>query len=96
MEIRNVDGVRVDPYGNPVTRKSPATSIATTRLRIRLIRVTDLRWSGQGNPAATDETGERDYGSMDSFEVQEGVFTLVGDFGTIEARSVVSPQVVLL
>ena len=62
---------------------------------IRIVSVSELRWDGQGGPAALDATGDRDYGAINSFERQDGVLRLTGDFGRVEARSAAAPEVVL-
>lgn len=54
---------------------------------IRFAKVTDLTWTGRGDPPARDATGELDFGSFYEFEVGDGTYTISGDFGRIEATS---------
>ena len=54
-----------------------------------------MRWDGQGRVAAVDAAGERDYGSIDTFDHDGNGYTLTGDFGRIEAVADGLPEVVL-
>lgn len=51
---------------------------------VRFGGVQRLVWDRQGNPPATDATGEIDYGHINSLEWQEGTFRLEGDWGRME------------
>lgn len=51
---------------------------------LRFDGVTQLRWTGQGNPPATDASGERDYGHIDSFDWEPGVYVLHGSWGHLD------------
>lgn len=57
------------------------------RGRIRFERVTAMSWTRGRAAPATDATGEQDLGSFDEFEVADEVYTIAGDFGTIEVVS---------
>ncbi|MCC2334862.1 hypothetical protein [Cellulomonas wangsupingiae] len=51
---------------------------------LRFLDVRSLSWTHQGEISpATDATGERDYGSIDSWEQSTDTHTLIGDFGHI-------------
>jgi hypothetical protein len=55
--------------------------------RIVFPAVERLSWEGQGRPPAVDESGERDYGGIDSFEVDPPRYRLSGDFGRLVVDS---------
>ncbi|MDP9026588.1 MAG: hypothetical protein M3N46_03405 [Actinomycetota bacterium] len=52
--------------------------------------VTNLEWTRQGDPPATDANGTVDWGHIDSMSYDDQLFQLHGDWGHIEvtARSV--------
>jgi hypothetical protein len=52
--------------------------------RLRLVAVQRLLWDEQGARPATDATGERDYGHIDSFEWEHAQSVLSGDWGRME------------
>ena len=56
--------------------------------------VTDLEWTGQGAPPATDASGEIDYGHIDTMTWDSGLFELQGDWGAMRVWAA-SAQVVL-
>jgi hypothetical protein len=45
--------------------------------------VTDLEWTGQGRPPATDASGEIDYGQIDAMTWDVGQFELEGSWGAM-------------
>jgi hypothetical protein len=45
--------------------------------------VTDLEWTGQGSPPATDASGEIDYGQIDAMTWDVGRFELEGGWGAM-------------
>lgn len=53
------------------------------RGEIKFEGVSVLHWDGQGLPPARDASGEFDYGGIDSFGVDHGVYHIVGNFGEI-------------
>ncbi|MFD5079376.1 hypothetical protein [Streptomyces sp. NPDC058371] len=57
------------------------------RGRLEFSQVVDLHWVGQGTPPAKDATGELDYGSIDSFEVDGDLYVMTGDFGRISVTA---------
>ncbi|WP_066043800.1 hypothetical protein [Herbiconiux solani] len=50
---------------------------------IRFAGVTAVTWRNMGRPAATDASGAKDWGHIDSLEWDETSFTLEGDFGAM-------------
>jgi hypothetical protein len=54
-----------------------------------------VAWSEIGAPPATDATGGLDFGHIDVFTIDDGVFALVGDFGELEIVSSREPVVTL-
>ncbi len=54
---------------------------------LRFDGVTELEWIGQGAPPATDATGEIDYGHIDTMTLEDGVYALGGDWGSMKVRS---------
>ena len=63
---------------------------------IRFEAVSELRWTDQGQPPASDRRGAVDFGCVDIFERRDDSYRLVGDFGSIEIRSPRLPQLNLL
>ncbi|GAA0638075.1 hypothetical protein GCM10009547_48080 [Sporichthya brevicatena] len=53
------------------------------RGRLSFASVSELYWTAQGAPAATDTSGQEDYGSIDTLEFEESRYSLIGDFGRI-------------
>ena len=53
------------------------------RALLEFSQVRNLSWSGQGAVPAVDITGERDFGTIESFEVDDDTYVLIGDFGHI-------------
>lgn len=49
--------------------------------------VTELTWSGQGDPPATDANGTVDWGHIDSMSHDDQLFQLEGDWGRIEVTA---------
>jgi hypothetical protein len=45
--------------------------------------ITDLVWRGQGSPPATDASGKRDWGAIDSMHFEGNEYHLEGDWGTM-------------
>ncbi|QDP94742.1 hypothetical protein FOE78_01355 [Microlunatus elymi] len=72
---------------------APGEQYCYRRGRLIFAQVRSLSWQDQGAPPATDASGDHDYGSIDEFEVEEGNFTLTGDFGTVRLTSA-APQIV--
>jgi hypothetical protein len=60
------------------------------RARITFVGVTTLVWAAQGDPGATDATGDRDWGAIDSLTWKDGSCDFEGDFGaiTVDANDV--------
>ncbi|SRR6266542_4473075 len=54
---------------------------------LQLMGVRRLRWDDQGGPPATDATGERDFGHIDSFKWEHDRFLLEGDWGSLDVRA---------
>jgi hypothetical protein len=55
---------------------------------IRFEKVEALNWTRQlVVKPAVDATGERDFGAIDVFGIEQGVYVLEGDFGRLEIRS---------
>jgi hypothetical protein len=62
----------------------------TECFRVGRVFFTDVRrlvWERQGAPAATDASGEIDFGHIDSFVWDENTFTLEGDWGRMEVSA---------
>jgi len=57
------------------------------RGRLEFSQVQDLHWVDQGTPPAKDATGEVDYGSIDSLEVEGQLYVMTGDFGRISVTA---------
>ena len=55
--------------------------------RVRFVEVHELVWGGQGAAPATDASGERDFGHIDSLEWDGGTFRLEGDWGRMEVSA---------
>jgi hypothetical protein len=64
----------------------PSESECFRRGTLRLFGVRRLTWDDQGRPPATDATGERDFGHVDSFEWDHQRYVLSGDWGRIDAE----------
>ncbi|MEE4490881.1 hypothetical protein [Streptomyces sp. BE230] len=62
---------------------SPGERHCYRRGKMEFSQVFELHWLDQGAPPARDATGELDYGSFDSFEVEENLYVMTGDFGHI-------------
>lgn len=45
--------------------------------------VTDLEWTGQGDPTAVEVTGEQDYGNIDAMAWDDRLYELEGDWGAM-------------
>jgi hypothetical protein len=65
----------------------PSESECFRRGTLRLFGVRRLEWDEQGRPPATDASGERDFGHVDSFEWDHERYVLCGDWGRIDAVS---------
>ena len=50
---------------------------------LRFRGVSELTWRGQGNPPATDASGQRDWGAVDSMQFAGNEYLLEGDWGII-------------
>jgi hypothetical protein len=50
---------------------------------VRFEGVSSLVWTGQGVPPATDSTGEKDWGAIDSLKCDGSQFWLEGDWGAM-------------
>jgi hypothetical protein len=77
-----------------LTKQHPAyvapTSTETEcfkRGTLKFVRVERLVWEGQGAPPAIDASGERDFGHIDSFEWEDQLYVLAGDWGRIETTA---------
>ncbi|WP_433159652.1 hypothetical protein [Kribbella sp. CA-247076] len=62
--------------------------------RLEFDGVTELEWTGQGAPPATDASGETDYGHIDTMTWDSGLYELTGDWGQMKIWAA-SAQVVL-
>lgn len=51
--------------------------------RLEFGGVTELEWTGQGAPPATDASGEIDYGHIDTMTWDSGLYELQGDWGAM-------------
>ncbi|WP_405557951.1 hypothetical protein OHQ89_31315 [Streptomyces canus] len=54
---------------------------------LQFSQVVDLHWVEQGTPPAKDATGELDYGTVDSLEVEGDLYAMTGDFGLISVTA---------
>ncbi|GAA1711787.1 hypothetical protein GCM10009745_69870 [Kribbella yunnanensis] len=54
---------------------------------LRFDGVTELDWAGQGASPATDASGEVDYGHVDTMTLENGVYALAGDWGSMRVRA---------
>jgi hypothetical protein len=54
---------------------------------IRFTDVTSVSWQEMGQRAATDASGESDWGHIDSFEWAGTAFSLEGDFGVVQLQA---------
>ncbi|GAA3885876.1 hypothetical protein ACFYWH_42200 [Streptomyces sp. NPDC003737] len=54
---------------------------------LQFSQVVDLHWVDQGTPPAKDATGELDYGTVDSLEVEGNLYVMTGDFGRISVTA---------
>lgn len=61
---------------------------------VRFERVSSLLWDAHDVAPAVDASGERDYGSVDAFQVADESYVIEGDFGRIAVESA-APSVVL-
>lgn len=75
-------------HGHPEYRPPPPGEWACFRsATLTFPSVRGLRWNDQGRTPATDATGERDWGCLDSLEERGNVHRLVGDWGDITVES---------
>jgi hypothetical protein len=51
--------------------------------RLEFEGVTEIEWTGQGAPPASDASGEVDYGHIDTMEWDAGLYELQGDWGAM-------------
>lgn len=97
LEESYVLGVTVEPglvcftmdfaLGSDHPKYSPPEAPASYSARTGTLIFTDvssLTWTGQGAPPATDASGERDYGNIDSLQWDEGHYSLEGDWGQMQ------------
>lgn len=56
--------------------------------RLTFEGVTELLWAGQGSTPATDASGERDWGHVDSLKRDNDRFELEGDWGLMQLVAV--------
>ncbi len=61
----------------------PDTYLCFKNGRLEFEEVTDLEWTGQGAPPATDASGEIDYGHVDTMTWDAGLYELQGDWGAM-------------
>ncbi|MEU5596570.1 hypothetical protein [Streptomyces sp. NPDC020298] len=54
---------------------------------LQFSQVVDLHWVDQGAPPAKDASGELDYGTVDSLEVDGDLYIMTGDFGRISVTA---------
>lgn len=66
---------------------SPEERHCYRRGRLEFSQVSDLHWVDQGTPPARDATGELDYGSIDSLEMEGNLYVMTGDFGRISVTA---------
>jgi hypothetical protein len=74
------------------TPPPPSETFCFRRALITFDTVESLVWDGQGGLPATDSTGEKDYGNIDTFTWVGNRYQLVGDWGRIVVHSA-SPNV---
>lgn len=55
--------------------------------QLRFDGVVDVRWRGQGAPAARDASGSSDLGHFDIFRWSESAFEISGDFGLLDVTA---------
>jgi hypothetical protein len=73
---------------HPAYTPPPANETDCFRVgRVRFVEVRELVWREQGAVPATDASGERDYGHIDSLEWDSGTFRLEGDWGRMEVTA---------
>ncbi|MEJ7892352.1 MAG: hypothetical protein WKF94_06900 [Solirubrobacteraceae bacterium] len=66
----------------------PGEQYAYRRVALTFPAVRSLEWLSRGGPPATDASGERDRGNIDSFVVRDdGVYELDGDWGHVRVAS---------
>lgn len=74
--------------GHPDYAPPPAHETECFRRgRIRFVDVRDLVWRGQGARPATDASGDRDFGHIDSLVWSGDAFKLEGDWGFMEVSA---------
>ncbi|MEU4383698.1 hypothetical protein [Promicromonospora sp. NPDC023805] len=87
LAVLEVDVVLTESHPQ-YTAPSAGEQFCYRRAQIRFEEVSSVCWTGQGLvKAAVDATGERDFGSIDEFEVDGDSFSLEGDFGRLEIES---------
>jgi hypothetical protein len=73
---------------HPAYTPPPANVTECFRIgRIRFVGVRELVWQRQEAIPATDASGERDFGHIDSLEWDGGTFKLEGDWGRMEVSA---------
>lgn len=66
---------------------SPNERHCYRRGRLEFSQVVELHWVEQGTPPARDATGQLDYGSIDSLDVNGSLYAITGDFGRISVTA---------
>jgi hypothetical protein len=73
---------------HPAYTPPPASETECFRVgRVRFVDVRELAWHGQGAVPATDASGERDFGHIDSLVWDDDTFKLEGDWGRMEVSA---------
>ncbi|MDX6261456.1 MAG: hypothetical protein QOH84_3144 [Kribbellaceae bacterium] len=75
--------VVLTPQHPEYTAPPPGTFECYVRGTLEFGGVTELEWVEQGSPAATDASGEVDYGHIDSMSWDGRAFELDGDWGSM-------------
>ncbi|MEV6173289.1 hypothetical protein AB0L99_34415 [Streptomyces sp. NPDC051954] len=74
--------------GHPAYRSpNPGEQNCYVRATVEFPEVRHLVWAGQGAPPATDASGDKDYGAIDSLLWNGDAFHLEGDWGEIQVAS---------
>jgi hypothetical protein len=72
------------PRWHPPT---PGEQYAYCRLTLTFPAVRSIEWLDRGRPPATDASGEQDWGNIDTFVVENGVYEMEGDWGHVRIQA---------
>jgi hypothetical protein len=70
----------------------PGEQYAYSRLALVFPGIRRIEWLDRGGPPAVDASGEHDWGNIDSFLLDNGVYELEGGWGHVRLESE-APQV---